>query len=61
MCLLGMAIGVPRDEVLSDSCGGGVGERPGMSGGLATAAAMLGLLESESSTSEGTQRVMKHW
>lgn len=41
MCLLGMAAGVPRDEVFSDRCGGGVDERPGIGGNLATAAAML--------------------
>jgi len=41
MCLLGMAVGVPREEVLSDRCGGGVEERPGIEGYLATAAAML--------------------
>lgn len=41
MCLLGMAMGVPREDVLSESCGGGVGARPGISGGLATAAAMF--------------------
>ena len=41
MCLLGMAAGVPRDEVLSERCGGGVAERPGMGGNLATAAAMV--------------------
>jgi hypothetical protein len=42
MCLLGIAVGVPRDDVLSDRCGGGVGEREGMGNALlATAAAML--------------------
>jgi hypothetical protein len=40
MCLFGMAVGVPRDDVLSDRCGGGVDER-GICGVLATAAAML--------------------
>jgi hypothetical protein len=30
MCLFGIAAGVPRDEVFSDRCGGGVEERPGM-------------------------------
>jgi hypothetical protein len=41
MCLLGMAVGVPRDDVLIDRVGGGVSERLGMSGGLATAAAIF--------------------
>jgi hypothetical protein len=41
MCLLGIAVGVPREEVLSDRCGGGVEERPSIEGYLATAAAML--------------------
>ena len=40
MCLFGMAVGVPRDDVLSDRCGGGVDERS-ICGTLATAAAML--------------------
>ena len=40
MCLFGTAAGVPREEVLSVKCGGGVDERPGMAGALATAAAM---------------------
>lgn len=40
MCLLGMAAGVPRDEVLSNRCGGGVAERA-MRSGRATAAAMV--------------------
>lgn len=39
-CLLGMAAGVPREEVLSVRCGGGVEVRLGMAGGLATTAAM---------------------
>lgn len=41
ICLLGIAAGVPRDDVLMDMCGGGVAERAGMSGGRATAAAMV--------------------
>jgi hypothetical protein len=41
MCLLGIAVGEPREEVLSDRCGGGVEARPGIEGYLATAAAML--------------------
>jgi hypothetical protein len=42
MCLLGMAVGAPRDDVLSDRCGGGVDDRDGMGIALlATAAAML--------------------
>ena len=41
MCLLGTAEGVPRDEVLSDRCGGGVDERAGTGNALATAAAIL--------------------
>lgn len=42
MCLLGMAVGVPRDDVLSERCGGGVVEREGMGNALlATAAAMV--------------------
>lgn len=39
-CLLGMAAGVPNDDVLSERWGGGVDDRPGMGGALATAAAM---------------------
>jgi hypothetical protein len=43
MCLLGMAVGVPRDVVLSDRCGGGVDEREGIGSAdlVATAAAMV--------------------
>jgi len=41
MCLFGIAAGAPRAEVLSDKCGGGVEERTGMAGTLATAAAMM--------------------
>jgi hypothetical protein len=42
MCLLGMAVGVPRDDVFSDRCGGGVDDRDGMGIALlATAAAMV--------------------
>jgi hypothetical protein len=41
MCLLGMAVGVPRVEVLRDRCVAGVELRLGMGGALATAAAML--------------------
>ena len=40
MCLFGIAAGKPRDEVFRDRCSGGVGERPGIEGYLATAAAM---------------------
>lgn len=39
-CLFGIAVGVPRDEVLSEMCVGGVEVRPGIGGALATAAAM---------------------
>jgi len=42
-CLLGIAVGVPRDEVLSDMCVGGVEVPPSMGGALATAAAMLSI------------------
>jgi hypothetical protein len=41
MCLFGMAWGVPRDDVFSFRCDGGVGERPGMGSALATTAAMV--------------------
>ena len=42
MCLLGMAAGAPRDDVLSDRCGGGVGDRDGIGNALvAIAVAML--------------------
>jgi hypothetical protein len=42
MCLLGMAAGVPRDDVLSERCGGGVGDREDIGSALvATAAAMV--------------------
>jgi hypothetical protein len=42
MCLFGIAVGVPRDDVLSDRCGGGVDDREGIGNALlATAAAML--------------------
>jgi hypothetical protein len=40
-CLLGTATGVPRDDVLSDRCCGGVEDREGMGIALATAAAMV--------------------
>lgn len=40
MCLFGTATGVPRVDVFSVRCGGGVEERPGMGGALATTAAM---------------------
>jgi hypothetical protein len=43
MCLLGTAAGVPRDEVLSDRCVGGVEVRAGIDGALATAAAILAI------------------
>lgn len=43
MCLLGIAAGVPRDEVLSDRCVGGVEVRAGIDGALATAAAILAI------------------
>ena len=43
MCLLGIAVGVPRDEVLSDRCVEGVEVRPSICGALATAAAMLAI------------------
>ena len=42
MCLFGTATGVPRVEVFSVRCGGGVEERAGMDGALATTAAMAG-------------------
>jgi hypothetical protein len=41
MCLLGTAAGVPRDEVLSVRCGGGVVDRPGKGGARATMVAMI--------------------
>lgn len=41
ICLFGTATGVPREVVLRVRCGGGVVERPGMAGALATTAAML--------------------
>lgn len=58
MCLLGMAAGVPRVEVLSDKCGGGVDERCGMGiAALATAAVMLAAgANLECGVAEGTQR-----
>ena len=40
-CLLGMAAGVPRDDVLSVRCGGGVFGRSGSAGALATIVAIL--------------------
>ena len=39
-CLFGMGCGAPR-AVLSVKCGGGVGERAGIGGALATTAAMV--------------------
>jgi hypothetical protein len=63
MCLLGIAAGVPREEVFKDRCGGGVEERSGMEGYLATAAAMLTvprLLLSGQNVVEGTQRGSMH-
>lgn len=41
MCLLGIAAGVPREDVFNVKCGGGVEDRPGMGGALATIVAML--------------------
>lgn len=41
ICLLGIAVGVPRVEVFSDRCVGGVEVPPGICGALATAAAMV--------------------
>jgi hypothetical protein len=41
ICLFGTAAGVPRVDVLSVRCGGGVVERPGMAKALATTAAMV--------------------
>lgn len=43
ICLFGIAVGAPRDEVLSDRCVGGVEVRPGICGALATAAAMVAI------------------
>jgi hypothetical protein len=61
MCLFGIAAGVPRDEVFNDRCGGGVGERPGIEGYLATAAAMLTIpMSSVVNVGEGTQRGYMH-
>ena len=40
MCLLGTAAGVPREDVFNVRWGGGVEERSGIGGALATAAAM---------------------
>jgi len=40
-CLLGIAMGVPREVLLSGSCSCGVGPRVSRSGALATAAAIL--------------------
>ena len=41
MCLFGMAAGVPREDVFSVRCGGGVEDRAGMGGARATIAAMV--------------------
>ena len=57
ICLLGMAAGVPRDEVFSEWSGGGVAERPGMGGNPATAAAMAAKSKpGDVKAGEGTQR-----
>jgi hypothetical protein len=56
MCLLGIAPGVPRVDVLSDRCGGGVGDRVGTGSALATAAAMLAVERGRWGAVEGTQR-----
>jgi hypothetical protein len=56
MCLLGIAAGVPRVDVLSDRCGGGVGDRVGTGSALATAAAMLAVERGRWGAVEGTQR-----
>lgn len=57
MCLLGIAAGVPRDDVLSDRCGGGVDVRLGMGIALATAAAMFtGGANDNQGAGERTQR-----
>jgi hypothetical protein len=62
MCLLGIAEGVPREDVFSDRCGGGVEERPSIEGYLATAAAMLTSPRLEGQeVVEGAQRGKKTW
>jgi hypothetical protein len=55
MCLLGMAAGVPRDEVLRDRCAVVVEERLGMGRALATTAAMLARCDADDAV-EGTRR-----
>lgn len=47
MCLFGIAAGVPRDDVFSVRCGGGVDERPGMGGARATTAAIANVVYAE--------------
>ena len=54
MCLLGMAAGVPRDDVLRDRCVV-VEEQLGMGRALATAAAMLARCDVDGAV-EGTRR-----
>jgi hypothetical protein len=53
MCLLGTAAGVPREEVLSDRCGGGVVDRAGIGGALATIVAMVLLMLQEEAEERG--------
>jgi hypothetical protein len=55
ICLLGMAAGVPRDDVLRDRCAVVVEEQLGMGKALATAAAMLARCDGDDAV-EGTRR-----
>jgi hypothetical protein len=60
MCLLGIAAGVPRDEVLRERCVAVVEVRLGMDGALATAAAMLARCYVDDAV-EGTRRGVGVW
>jgi hypothetical protein len=44
ICLFGIAAGVPRVEMFSVRCGGGVLERPGIKGARATIAAIASVV-----------------
>lgn len=55
-CLFGMAVGVPRVEVFSVRCGGGVLERPGIGSGRATTAAIASVVQGGQVQFEGAQR-----
>jgi hypothetical protein len=60
MCLFGIAAGVPRVEVFSVRCGGGVLERPGIKGARATTAAIMGVVYVELLSSSKVRNVKRY-